>query len=89
MGWNPPTDMGTDKMLTFDDHVSACEYMGEENPKMRAWSEGPTIGAARVAYANSHKAHMAALETGNIGAIDSAWDNFCAAQNAWIETLYR
>ena len=75
-------------MLTFEDHVSACEYMEEENPKMSAWSEGPRLGAVRVAYVETHKAHAAALETGDIGAIDSAWDTYCAAQNAWLEALY-
>jgi hypothetical protein len=75
-------------MLTFDDHVSACEYMGEENPKMSAWSEGPAIGAARVAYANAHKAHMAAVETGDFDAINAAWEIYVDARLTFQDLFY-
>jgi hypothetical protein len=74
--------------LSFADHVAACEYMGEENPKFAAWSEGPAIGSARIAYVEAHKTHAAALEAGGTDAIDSAWETYCAAQKAWVLALY-
>lgn len=74
--------------LSFTNHVAACEYMGEENPKLAAWSEGPALGAVRIAYVEAHKAHAAALEAGDTAKIDSAWATYCAAQNAWVSALY-
>lgn len=74
--------------LNFTDHVSACEYMGEENPTLEAWGEGPVVGAARVAYVDAHKAHAAALATGDTDKIDSAWNAYCAAQNAYVDAIY-
>lgn len=74
--------------LNFADHVAACEYMEEESPKLAAWTDGPALGALRVAYVEAHKAHTKALESGNVEAIDTAWDDYCKAQNAWIDALY-
>lgn len=70
--------------LSFDAHKSACEYMGEENPNMVAWMEGPYIGAKRVAFVEAHKTHAEALESGDSDTIDSAWKVYCDAQNAWV-----
>lgn len=74
--------------IDFDQHVAACEYMGEENPKMSAWAEGPTIGEARFAYVEAHKAHMAAVETGDPDAINAAWEIYVDARVAFQELYY-
>lgn len=74
--------------IKFSDHVAACEYMGEENPQLAAWTEGPYLGDFRVAFAEAHKAHNKALESGNVEVIDSAWGTYCKAQNAWVDALY-
>jgi hypothetical protein len=74
--------------LSFDDHVAACDYMGEENPKMCAWVEGPYIGALRVAYVASHKTHVDALTTGETDEIDTAWNAYCEAKNAFTLAYY-
>lgn len=74
--------------LSFTDHVAACEYMGEENPKFAAWAEGPVVGAARIAYVKAHKAHADALANGDTDQIDSAWGDYCAAQNAYVDAVY-
>jgi hypothetical protein len=74
--------------LTFSDHIAACEYMGEENPKFAAWQEGPHIGAFRISYVEAHKAHAKALESGDTDAIDSAWGTYCEAQKAWVIAYY-
>lgn len=75
-------------MLSFKDHVKACEYMGEENPEIRAWSEGHVIGAARIAYVEAHKAHMLSVESKDSDACESTWETLCNAQNDWVSALY-
>jgi hypothetical protein len=74
--------------ISFKDHVAACEYMGEENPNMVAWTEGPILGEARIAYVEAHKAHMAAVEAGDFDVINAAWEIYVEARVKFQDLFY-
>jgi hypothetical protein len=76
-------------MITFEEHVAACEYMGEINPKMCAWVEGPRMGLIRFEYVEAHKDHQKAIECGDSDKIDAAWEAYCRAQNRWVDAYYK
>lgn len=75
-------------MYNFEEHVASCEYMGETNPEMRAVTEGPRIGLARIEYVEAHKAHVKAVEGGDPYKIDESWEVYCKAQNYWVFAPY-
>lgn len=74
--------------FSFAEHVSALEYMGEENPNIKAWQEGPAIGVLRSEYVKAHKAHAKSLESGDSDAIKTAWETYCRAQEAFTLAYY-
>ena len=76
------------KKMKFSDAVSACEYMGEKNPQRLAWVEGPFIGALRVEYVKTHKAHIEAVESGDIARINATSFAYKTASNALTDALH-
>ena len=74
--------------MEFNEVVAACEYMGESDPIRTAWNDGPIVGALRVEYVKTHKAHIEALESGDVARVKATSAAYKAASNALTDAMY-